>query len=46
MKLQKFFMVKQSSKKAAQTAKDTFEGSGLGSGLPEIKIKTDEIKKE
>ena len=33
------------SKKAAQTAKDTFEGSGLGSDLPEIKIKSDEVEK-
>ena len=35
----------ESAKKAEQTAKATFEGSGLGSGLPEIFIKTDEIKK-
>ena len=35
----------ESAKKAAQTAKATFEGSRLGSGLPEIVIKTDEIKK-
>ena len=28
------------SKKAEQTAKETFEGSGLGSELPEIKIKS------
>ena len=33
------------SKRAAQTAKDTFEGSGLGSDLPEIKIKSDEVEK-
>ena len=33
------------SKKAEQTAKETFEGSGLGSGLPEIKIKSNEIIK-
>ena len=33
------------SKKAAQTAKDTFEGSGIGSDLPEIKIKYDELKR-
>ncbi len=33
------------SKKAAQTAKDTFEGSGIGSDLPEIKIKSDELKR-
>ena len=32
------------SLKAAQTAKETFEGGGLGSGLPEIKIKENEIK--
>ena len=35
----------ESAKKAAQTAKDTFEGGSLASGLPEIKIKKDEIKK-
>jgi tyrosyl-tRNA synthetase len=33
------------SKKAALTAKETFEGSGLGLGLPEIKIKLDKINK-
>ena len=33
------------SKKAEQTAKITFEGGGLGSDLPEIKIKFDEINK-
>ena len=33
------------AKKAAQTAKDTFEGGDLALGLPEIIIKTDEIKK-
>ncbi|MDA8822393.1 tyrosine--tRNA ligase [Candidatus Pelagibacter bacterium] len=32
------------SLKAAQTAKETFEDGGLGSGLPEIKIKKNEIK--
>ncbi|MDC1093166.1 tyrosine--tRNA ligase [Pelagibacteraceae bacterium] len=31
------------SKKAEQTAKETFEGSGLGSGLPEIKVKLNEL---
>ena len=31
------------SKKAEQTAKETFEGGGLGSDLPEIKIKSSEI---
>ena len=35
----------ESAKKAEQTARATFEGSGLGSGLPEIIIKTNEIKK-
>ena len=35
----------ESSKKAEQTARTTFEGSGLGLGLPEIVIKTDEIEK-
>ena len=34
-----------SAKKAAQTAKDTFESGTLSSGLPEINIKKDEIKK-
>ncbi len=33
------------SKKAEQTAKDTFEGGGLGSDLPEIKIKSIKIEK-
>ena len=32
------------SKKAEQTARDTFEGRGLGSDLPELRIKSDEIK--
>ena len=32
------------SKKAAKTAKDTFEGTGLSSGLPEITIKFNEIE--
>ena len=36
---------KEVSKKAEQTAKDTFEGNGLSSGLPEIKIKSNEVKK-
>ena len=35
----------EASKKAEQTAKDTFEGGGLGSDLPEIKIDSKEIKK-
>ena len=30
----------QASKKAEQTAKDTFESGGLGADLPEIKIKS------
>jgi len=33
------------AKKAAQTAKDTFEVGTLASGLPEINIKKDEIRK-
>jgi tyrosyl-tRNA synthetase len=33
------------SKKAEQTAKETFESGGLGSDLPEIKIKSSEINK-
>ena len=35
----------ESSKKAAQTAKNTFEGGVLASGLPEINIKKEEINK-
>ena len=35
----------ESAKKAEQTAKNTFEGGVLASGLPEIIVKTDEIKK-
>ena len=35
----------KASKNAEATAKDTFEGSGLGSGLPEIKIKSSDIEK-
>ena len=31
------------SKKAEKTAKETFEGSGLGADLPEIKIKSGEL---
>ena len=33
------------SKKAEQTAKDTFEKGGLGADLPEIKIKSNKIEK-
>ena len=33
------------AKKAAQTARDTFEGGSIASGLPEIFIKIDEVKK-
>jgi tyrosyl-tRNA synthetase len=33
------------SKKAEQTAKITFEKGGLGSDLPEIKVKLNEIEK-
>ena len=33
------------SKKAEQTAKETFEGNGLGVDLPEIKLKLSEISK-
>ena len=33
------------SRKAEQTAKETFEGSGLGEDLPEIKLKLNEISK-
>tara|TARA_A100001015_G_scaffold239478_1_gene272785 strand:- start:9 stop:728 length:720 start_codon:yes stop_codon:yes gene_type:complete len=36
---------KTASKKAEQTAKDTFESDGLGSDLPEIQVRADEIKK-
>tara|TARA_B100001057_G_scaffold50486_1_gene44975 strand:+ start:1 stop:1062 length:1062 start_codon:yes stop_codon:yes gene_type:complete len=35
----------KASKKAEQTAKDTFEGEGLSSGLPEITIKSNEVEK-
>ncbi len=35
----------KASKKAEKTAKETFEQGGLGSDLPEIKIKLNEIKK-
>jgi len=34
----------KSAKKAAQTAKDTFEGGALATGLPEIIIKKEEAK--
>ncbi len=34
----------KASKNAEKTAKDTFEGDGIGSDLPEIKIKTEEAK--
>jgi len=33
------------AKKAAETAKDTFEKGGIGADLPEIKVKLNEIKK-
>ena len=33
------------SKKAEQTAKETFEGKGLGTNLPEIKINSKELEK-
>ena len=35
----------KASKKAEKTAKDTFEGEGLSSGLPEITIKSNEVEK-
>ena len=35
---------KTASKKAEKTAKDTFEGGGLSSGLPEITIKFNEVE--
>ena len=35
----------EASEKAEKTAKDTFEGKGLGSGLPEIIIKSNEVEK-
>ena len=38
-------MDKLPQKKAEKTAKETFETGGLGSGLPEIKIKISEISK-
>ena len=34
----------KSSKKAEMTARETFEGSGIGKNLPEIKLDLDEIK--
>jgi len=34
----------ESSKRAALTAKETFEGSGLAKGLPEIEVKLSEVK--
>ncbi len=34
----------KASKKAEKTAKDTFQGGGLSSGLPEITIKPNEVK--
>ena len=36
---------KKAAIKAEQTAKDTFEGQGVGSNLPEIKISSEEISK-
>ena len=36
---------KNASKKAEQTAKDTFEGRGLSENLPELKIKPLDLKK-
>ena len=35
----------EAASKAEQSAKDTFESGGLGSDLPQIKIKFDEIDK-
>ena len=35
----------KASQKAELTAKQTFEGKGLGLGLPEIKIKSKELQK-
>ena len=35
----------KASKKAEETARDTFQGKGLGLNLPEIKIKLSDIKK-
>jgi tyrosyl-tRNA synthetase len=35
----------EASKKAELTAKETFEGGGLGADLPEIKVKSSEISK-
>ena len=40
MKLQKILHGEKPPRKAAQTAKETFDGrKGIGSDLPEIKIK-------
>ena len=33
------------AKKAERTAKDTFEGKGIGSNLPEIRVKSEEVVK-
>ena len=33
------------SKKAEQTARDTFKKGGIGSELPEIKIETEQLEK-
>ena len=35
----------EASKRAEKSAKETFEGGGLGSDLPEVKIKLNEIEK-
>ena len=35
----------KASQKAEQTAKDTFDGSGIGSDLPEIIIKLEKLKR-
>ena len=45
MKPQNSSHFEKASKKAEQTARDTFQGKGLGLNLPEIKIKLSDIKK-
>ena len=41
----KIFFGEKASNKAERSAKDTFAGGGIGSDLPEIKIKFKEIEK-
>ena len=45
MKLQRFYMEKNASVKAEQTAKETFEGKGFSKNLPEIRVTNIDVKK-